>query len=148
MSHQNIYFHKNHRERKFFIKKIIIYSTHKINKITNNTYIPLTLYSRRGSRGISDIPPRRPRSTKIISLWVILQTWQVAHRRLIAIYLRCKCNKSFSSLLRHPWKKECGEILLFCPEHHTRRIIIIIILMSPKLGNRPSLRITHKENKP
>jgi hypothetical protein len=30
------------------------------------TYIPLTLYPRRGSRGISDIPPRHPRFTKII----------------------------------------------------------------------------------
>jgi hypothetical protein len=29
------------------------------------TYIPLTLYPRRGSRGISDIPPRHPRFTKI-----------------------------------------------------------------------------------
>jgi hypothetical protein len=30
-----------------------------------HTYIPLTLYPRRGSRGISDIPPRHPRFTKI-----------------------------------------------------------------------------------
>jgi hypothetical protein len=30
-----------------------------------HTYIPLTLYARRGSRGISDIPPRHPRFTKI-----------------------------------------------------------------------------------
>jgi hypothetical protein len=29
------------------------------------TYIPLTLYPRRDSRGISDIPPRHPRFTKI-----------------------------------------------------------------------------------
>jgi hypothetical protein len=29
-----------------------------------HTYISLTLYPRRGSRGISDIPPRRPRFTK------------------------------------------------------------------------------------
>jgi hypothetical protein len=27
---------------------------------------------------------------------------------------------SFSRLLRHPWKKERGAILLFCPGHHTR----------------------------
>jgi hypothetical protein len=32
----------------------------------NNTYIPLTLYPRRGSRGISDITLRCPRFTKII----------------------------------------------------------------------------------
>jgi hypothetical protein len=32
------------------------------------TYIPLMLYPRKGSRGISDIPPRRPRFSKIIYL--------------------------------------------------------------------------------
>jgi hypothetical protein len=31
-----------------------------------HTYMPLTLYPLRGSRGISDIPSRRPRFTKII----------------------------------------------------------------------------------
>jgi hypothetical protein len=31
-----------------------------------HTYIPLALYPRRGSRGISDIPLRPPRFTKII----------------------------------------------------------------------------------
>jgi hypothetical protein len=41
------------------------------------TYITLTLYPRRGSRGISDIPPNHSHSTKITSLWGILQTWQV-----------------------------------------------------------------------
>jgi hypothetical protein len=30
-----------------------------------HTYIPLKLYPRRGSRGISDIPPRHPPFTKI-----------------------------------------------------------------------------------
>jgi hypothetical protein len=46
-----------------------------------HTYIPLTLYPRRGSRDISDILPililRCPYFTKIIWLWGILQTWQV-----------------------------------------------------------------------
>jgi hypothetical protein len=41
-----------------------------------NTYIPLMLYLRRGSRGISDCPPRRsnpsPRFINIILLWVIM----------------------------------------------------------------------------
>jgi hypothetical protein len=32
-----------------------------IKTIYIHTYIPLMLYPRRGSRGISDIPPRRPR---------------------------------------------------------------------------------------
>jgi hypothetical protein len=45
--------------------------------------------------------------------------WE-AHRNLIAVYLRCKCYSSFSRLLRHPWKKERGAILLFCPRHHKR----------------------------
>jgi hypothetical protein len=36
--------------------------------IINFTYIPLTLYPRRGRRGISDIPPRRLRFTKITKL--------------------------------------------------------------------------------
>jgi hypothetical protein len=33
-----------------------------------HTYIPLTLYPQRGSRGISDIPPRYPHFTKISQL--------------------------------------------------------------------------------
>jgi hypothetical protein len=33
-----------------------------------HTYIPLTLYPRRGSRGISDILPRHPRFTKFIAM--------------------------------------------------------------------------------
>jgi hypothetical protein len=41
------------------------------------TYITLTLYPRRGSRGISDIPPNHSHFAKITSLWGILQTWQV-----------------------------------------------------------------------
>jgi hypothetical protein len=32
----------------------------KVSLISINTYIPLTLYPCRGSRGITDIPPRRP----------------------------------------------------------------------------------------
>jgi hypothetical protein len=33
--------------------------------VNKSTYIPLTLYPRRGSRGISDIPLRHPRFTKM-----------------------------------------------------------------------------------
>jgi hypothetical protein len=33
----------------------------KLPKVSYIQYIPLTLYRRRGSRGISDIPPRQPR---------------------------------------------------------------------------------------
>jgi hypothetical protein len=37
----------------------------RLQIIHTYTYIPLTLHPRRGSRGISNIPPRHPRSTKI-----------------------------------------------------------------------------------
>jgi hypothetical protein len=50
-------------------------------KVPKDTYIltniPLTIYPRRGSRGISDIPPKHPRFTKISYVWGTLQTWQV-----------------------------------------------------------------------
>jgi hypothetical protein len=74
-----------------FIEHSLIGDKYNNNKKLYITYIPLTLYPRRDSRGISDIPPRRLRFIKFILLQVILQTWQVAHRRLIAVYLRCKC---------------------------------------------------------
>jgi hypothetical protein len=44
-------------------------------EINEHTHTPLTFYHRKGSRGISDIPPRRPRFKKITYLWRILQTW-------------------------------------------------------------------------
>jgi hypothetical protein len=42
--------------------------------MTSDTYIRLMLYPWRGSRGISDILPRRPRFTIITELWRILTT--------------------------------------------------------------------------
>jgi hypothetical protein len=56
--------------------------------------------------------------------------WQ-AHRRLIAVYLRCECCYSFRRLLQYPWKKGKGAILWFCPGHNTRpdyRIIMYKVL--------------------
>jgi hypothetical protein len=51
------------------INKIVKIDVHlsfiKIYSIFFKSYIPLTLYPRRDSRGISDIPPRRPCFTKI-----------------------------------------------------------------------------------
>jgi hypothetical protein len=38
---------------------------------------------------------------------------------MIAVYLWCECSWSFNRLLRHPWKKERGAVLFFCPEYHT-----------------------------
>jgi hypothetical protein len=81
-----------------------------------NTNIPPTLYPRRGSRGISDIPPRCSRFTKITYLWGIFRRdrWY-AHRSLSQVKVL-----SFTRLLRHTWKKERGAIF-FCPGHHTRQ---------------------------
>jgi hypothetical protein len=52
-------------------------------------------------------------------------TGSTSYHRLTSINLRCECCWSFSRLLRHPWMKGRGAILLFCPGHHTRVIIII-----------------------
>jgi hypothetical protein len=53
--------------------------------LINNTYIhTLTLDPRRGNRGILDIPPRRPRFTKI----TMRNTANVTGDRLIAVYIR------------------------------------------------------------
>jgi hypothetical protein len=54
--------HGRKREVLFFY---FVPDTTQDNNNNNNTYIPLTLYSRKGSRGISDIPPRRPCFIKI-----------------------------------------------------------------------------------
>jgi hypothetical protein len=56
------------------------------------TYIPLTLYLRRGSRGISDIPPRLPRFTadvtsgKTITVWSQYISGAKAINPLVALY--------------------------------------------------------------
>jgi hypothetical protein len=89
-----------------------------------HTNIPLTLYARRGGRSISDIPPRHPHFTKIIL--AMRNTADVTGGKPIAVLLQSisgvsKCYYSFSRLLRHPWRKERGAILLFCPGHHTRQ---------------------------
>jgi hypothetical protein len=51
---------------------VLINSKQKYSRHTNINNI----YPRRGSRGISDIPPR-PRLTKMAQLWGVLQTGQV-----------------------------------------------------------------------
>jgi hypothetical protein len=50
-----------------------------------HTNIPLTLYPRRGSRGISDIPPRRPRFTK--NNLAMMNTADVTGGKSIAVCL-------------------------------------------------------------
>jgi hypothetical protein len=54
-------------------------------------YIPLTLYPRRGSRGISDINPRHPRFTKISYECSTDVTGGKPIAVLLQSYLRCKC---------------------------------------------------------
>jgi hypothetical protein len=51
-------------QREHVLLPIIIHILEPLTII--HTYIPHTLYPRRGSRGFSDIPPRCPRFTKII----------------------------------------------------------------------------------
>jgi hypothetical protein len=54
--------------------------------ISIHTYMPLTLYPRRGSRGISDIPPRHPRFTNI--RLATRNTADVTGRKPIAVLLQ------------------------------------------------------------
>jgi hypothetical protein len=59
---------RTHRRRQTRLATCLRARTHTLHSVRflhTYTYIPLTLYPRRGSRGISDIPPRRPRFTKI-----------------------------------------------------------------------------------
>jgi hypothetical protein len=77
-------------------------------------YIFVKTYPKRltpeGVAKVSDIPPRRPRITKMTLLLGILQTWQVVSllssvRRLSQMQVLL----IFSRLIRHPWKKvSCG----------------------------------------
>jgi hypothetical protein len=52
-----------------------------------------------------------------------------AHRRLIAVYLRCEC---YSRFLRHPWKKERDAFFILSrTPHETRRNIFTYTLYIP-----------------
>jgi hypothetical protein len=71
------------------------------------TYIPLTLYPRRDSKYITDIPPRRQNDL------AMRNTADVTGGKSIAVFLRCIFCWSFSRLLRDHWKKGIlGSILL------------------------------------
>jgi hypothetical protein len=56
-------------------------SSGDINRLMMSTNIPFTLYPRRSSKGISDIPPRRPHFNK-------MQTADVAGGKPIAVCLQ------------------------------------------------------------
>jgi hypothetical protein len=52
------------------LKNTLQYKIHVVanaNRVVH-TYIPLTLDPRRGIRGVSDIPPRRPRITRMTAM--------------------------------------------------------------------------------
>jgi hypothetical protein len=51
--------------RKFVCMNMSVCIESQCSYVYIHTYISLTLYSRRDSRGVSEIPPRRPRFTKI-----------------------------------------------------------------------------------
>jgi hypothetical protein len=86
------------------------------------TYISLTLYPRRGSRGISDIPPRRLRFTNL----AMRNTADVTGGKSIAVWSQSISGVSavnHSRLLRHPWKKErCYSFILSRTPHVTIKI--------------------------
>jgi hypothetical protein len=67
-----------HNEIICIINNTLPFIPEKTAKVSQKTSYRHTYHSRFIPEGISNIPPRRPRFTKI------------AHRRLIAVYLRCK----------------------------------------------------------
>jgi hypothetical protein len=75
--------------------------------------ISFTFYPRRGSRSISDIPPRRLCFTNLSQLWGILKMWLLVSPTLSK---RCLFQVLvlviLSRLLRHPWREV--RVLFFC----------------------------------
>jgi hypothetical protein len=92
-----------------------------------HTYIPLTLYPRRGSRGISNIPPRHPRFT-IISL--LRNTADVTGGKPIAVLLQFISDVSAINPLVAFYDIHGGkiEVLFFYFVPDTTRIGLYIIL--------------------
>jgi hypothetical protein len=88
-----------------------------------DTYI--TYHSRFIPVGVAEVTQIFPRNAhvlpKLFSYELLAKlfsnTGDVTGGKPIEVYLRWK---SFSRLLRHPWKKEIVAILLFCPGLHTR----------------------------
>jgi hypothetical protein len=97
----------------------VVLKKHYEISVLSITYIPLTLYLRRGSRGISDIPPRHPRFTKL----AMRNTTDVTGGKPIAVLLQSISGVNPINPLvafYDIYGKERGAILLFCPRHHTR----------------------------
>jgi hypothetical protein len=80
------------------------------HEMRQKTYTPLTLYLRRGSRGISDIP-RRPRFTKITNEEHCKRDRWQSHRRLIAVISGVSAINALVAFNDYSWIK--GEMQFF-----------------------------------
>jgi hypothetical protein len=66
----------------------ILFFRHEDETCNIHTYIPLTLYPPRGSRGVSDITPRASFYQNYLA---VRNTADVTVGKPIAVYLKCKC---------------------------------------------------------
>jgi hypothetical protein len=102
------------------IRQYLLYLSSKTKYIHTYTYIPLMLYPRRGSRGISNIPPRHPRFTKIslIAMWLGGNTADVTGGKLIAVLLQSISGVSAINPLVAFYNIHGGkrEVLYFVPD--------------------------------
>jgi hypothetical protein len=99
-----------------------IQNTHHFRGL--HTYIPLTLYSRKGNRDISDIwethiLPKRLSDEK----YCRRDRW-LAHRRLITVHLKCAVNLLVAFYDIYGSKR---ELLFFSVPDTTRDIIITLV---------------------
>jgi hypothetical protein len=87
-------------------------------------FILHTYHSRFILKGVAEASQIFETPTFYQNYFAMRNTADVTGGKPIAVWshsilgVRCKCYKSFSRFFRHPWKKERGAILLFCPEHH------------------------------
>jgi hypothetical protein len=129
--YQNLFLKENSVTRFFYFSwrhiKLCIFNYKNIHKHTyNSRFIPEGVAeASQIFLGCAYVLPKRLSYEE----YCRCDSWQ-AHRRLIAVYLRWGCSLSFSRLLRHPWKKEKGVILLFCPGHHTRQSKVYCIIIN------------------
>jgi hypothetical protein len=120
-----------HRILAMFIwarQKLMLFSIYDIDKqklamLSHSMVLTYTYHSRFIPEGVAEASQIFLRDTHILPKLAMRNTADVPGGKPIAVLLQSisgVCYKSFSRLLRHPWKKERGVILLFCPGHHTR----------------------------
>jgi hypothetical protein len=101
-----------------------------------HTYIPLTLYPRRGSRGISNIPPRHPRFTKISKLFRAsegtLSRWSRLHLQSLAHPLQFQGGLTTG---RRPVVKIIAESI----SQHDEKHVVPTLLSRIRVGRRSKL---------